>query len=384
MRSRTLAFALLLLAGACKEKAPIVNITTVPPTENTVSFNTAYEVEEGANLDLVIDTGAGTSTVTTTTLPTNAKLENGIFSFAPDYTQAGLYSVVFTITSGTTQTSKTIALRVKNVIHPSAQDVHVKEGTIQEIAMTSNDPAGTIVSYSADVSAIPGATFEALTGKITFSPDIAWLDTLPSQFPIIVNATGQEIDGTARSSTGVVMVTVDEATSFSQEIVPLFKNPGPADATNSPQGHKCLTCHTGTRSDQLPEVMDLHSDQAYANLVNVDPFQGSANMCSVLATNGVKRVLPGDPAKSLLYMKVSGTDGSTMAAPPCGAQMPNGIQEYWWTVTNLKAFYQCDTASDPAQCRKDLTCADSDLACKTNAPLVHKLFVWIKDGAPKN
>src|SRR6478609_2365543 len=84
-----------------------------------VSFTSAYDIEEGSALDLVVDAGKAGAMITTSELPKNSVLNNGIFSFTPDYSQSGLYSVTFTITSGDTVTTKTIGIRVLNVIHIS-------------------------------------------------------------------------------------------------------------------------------------------------------------------------------------------------------------------------------------------------------------------------
>jgi hypothetical protein len=69
------------------------------------------------------------------------------------------------------------------------------------------------------------------------------------------------------------------------------------------------TCHNA--SDAENSVLDMSSKAtAYKNLVNK---AAAGFLCS---SSGLTRVIPGDPSKSLLYLKVSAT------APPCGFQMP--------------------------------------------------------------
>src|SRR4051794_38237253 len=85
---------------ACKQDPPIVNISTLP-NGNDVTLASAYDIQEGSSLDLVVAPDTVGASVTTSTLPKNAVFANGIFSFTPDYSQAGLYSVTFTITVGT-------------------------------------------------------------------------------------------------------------------------------------------------------------------------------------------------------------------------------------------------------------------------------------------
>jgi hypothetical protein len=61
---------------------------------------------------------------------------------------------------------------------------------------------------------------------------------------------------------------------------------------------------------------------AYKDLVGVSA-QGSA-----CATSGDKRVVAGSSAKSLLYMKVAGTQ-------TCGDRMPEGLRPHDLTATDL-------------------------------------------------
>ncbi|HSY47986.1 MAG TPA: hypothetical protein VLC46_04165 [Thermoanaerobaculia bacterium] len=79
-------------------------------------MTSAYDINEGSSLEIVLTRTAGAS-IMSTPLPRNAVVKDGIFSFTPDYSQAGLYSITFTIRSGKTVITKTIGLRVLNVIH---------------------------------------------------------------------------------------------------------------------------------------------------------------------------------------------------------------------------------------------------------------------------
>jgi hypothetical protein len=79
-------------------------------------MTSAYDINEGSSLEIVLTTTAGGS-ITHTPLPRNAVVKDDVFAFTPDYSQAGLYSITFTIRSGKTVITKTIGLRVLNVIH---------------------------------------------------------------------------------------------------------------------------------------------------------------------------------------------------------------------------------------------------------------------------
>ena len=100
MRRINLALLMLLGLAGCKQSPPVVNVNTVPGDTGT-TFAAAYQITEGSSLDLVIDQDNPSATITTTDLPKNAAVQNGIFTFTPDYSQAGLYSITFTITAGT-------------------------------------------------------------------------------------------------------------------------------------------------------------------------------------------------------------------------------------------------------------------------------------------
>lgn len=373
----------LLVGLAACGKAPQVTVNNIPSTNDGVAFQGAYEISEGASFDLVIATGTTSATITTSALPTNAKLENGIFSFAPDYTQAGLYSVTFTITIGTNVTTQTIALRVQNVIRATAPTTPtaVVEGKSGTVNVASKDPGGTFVVYSVDS---PYVTIDAVSGDITFAPDIRWLDDRPAQLIVNVTASGLEVDsGKNRITTTGVVFEIKEGTSFKNELVPLFALPLGA-ATPGPkhrEGHNCVFCHDGAGG---PGGMNFTTaDSIYAELVARAvsmPTDGVTFSCSEQASSGVQRVVPGDLTKSLLYYKIAGVDATGAPMVPCGTQMPDGQPANYWTVRDLKAWYAC-TDDD---CRTAQNCADNDAACKTNARLVKKLAAWIADGAPNN
>ena len=105
--------------------------------------------------------------------------------------------------------------------------------------------------------------------------------------------------------------------SFARDITKIFSD-------------SCVSCHTGTGSGGL----DLTAAVAYANLV------GIASQCRA----SVKRVVAGDPSKSLLWLKTSDD------AAKCGSAMPLGS-------TGLKTTQPADFA---------------------------KLEKWIQDGALNN
>jgi hypothetical protein len=394
LRSRTIPFSTIFAAAlvlSCNGQAPVVNINTLP-SGNDATLASAYNIQEGAALDLVVAPDTAGAMVTTSSLPTHAVLNNGIFSFTPDYTQAGLYSVQFTITTGTVVTVKTIGIRVLNVIHIDTPALTVvSEGSAApDITFASADPAGTIVNYSADLSQAPGAKFDPVTAKLTFAPSFKWLDSKAAALAILVTAEGTEIDtGKTDTSTAKVLYQINEATSFSQELVPLFLLPVGATGGTHPEwesseGHNCMSagCHDGTGTS--PAGIDFHPNSIYDQLVNHtianDGINGST--CNSLAAGGVQRVTPNDLTKSLWFMKISGTDGAGNPGPPCGVQMAENQPYNWWTVSDQDAWNAC--APTDTNCRSALNCVATDINCKLNSRYVRKAAIWIMAGAPKN
>lgn len=394
MVAKRLSVVLLMAFVGCSEDAPTVNVT-VPPGNGPAVAN-AYDVDEGSSLDLVIAPEATGATITSSTLPTHATLSGGVFSFTPDYTQAGIYSVTFTIAEGTgsaaTTTTTTIAVRVHNLIHitPPPSVVNVNEGSAAgDVTFSSTDLPGTVVQYTADVASFPGATFDPVSAKLSFKPSWRWRDSRPAAIAITVTAEGTEIDsGKTTTSTAKVLYQINEATSFKDELVPMFLLPIGATSGTHPEwesveGHNCMSagCHDGTGTS--PAGLDYHPNSIYNELVNkavsLDSINGST--CHSLAASGVKQVVPNDPSKSLWYMKISGTDGNGGDGPPCGVQQSVNQPFNWLTVTDTDAWLACPPASN---CRSALNCSQTDIACKLDARYVRKARLWILAGAPNN
>lgn len=105
-------------------------------------------------------------------------------------------------------------------------------------------------------------------------------------------------------------------------------------------------CHVGTAA---PGGLDMSTaDSAYANLVGVTaagPACGASNLT---------RVVPGDSAHSLLYLKVNGT-------APCGVRMPDGLP-----VLSSAAIAQIKTWIDDGA-KNDLGSGSSSGATSSNS-----------------
>ncbi|HXG38879.1 MAG TPA: hypothetical protein VNL36_08955 [Bacteroidota bacterium] len=83
--------------------------------------------------------------------------------------------------------------------------------------------------------------------------------------------------------------------SFSQQIQPIFN------------GNGCVSCHGGSGG------LSLTAGQSYNNLVNVNAQAGCTTK---------KRVLPGNPSESVLYIRISANTPDTECGP--NSRMPQG------------------------------------------------------------
>lgn len=83
--------------------------------------------------------------------------------------------------------------------------------------------------------------------------------------------------------------------SFSQQIQPIFNSNG------------CVSCHGGSGG------LFLTAGQSYNNLVNVNAQAGCTTK---------KRVLPGNPNESVLYIRISANTPDTECGP--NSRMPQG------------------------------------------------------------
>ncbi|MHC4637759.1 MAG: putative Ig domain-containing protein, partial [Planctomycetota bacterium] len=121
-------------------------------------------------------------------LPTGATFDPGtqVFSWTPDYTQAGTYpTVTFTVTDDGTPVlndSETITITVNDVNQPPVLDPigdkTVDEAQLLQFSVTASDPDGNNLTYSA--SSLPtGATFDPLTQVFTWTPDYTQAGSFP-------------------------------------------------------------------------------------------------------------------------------------------------------------------------------------------------------------
>jgi len=134
-------------------------------------------VVEGNNLTFTVhgtDINDDTLTYTAVSLPAGATLNavTGVFSWTPGYAQAGTYTLSFSATDGLAQGSQTAVITVQNVnVAPVLAPIGNKTayiGTVFTLQLSATDADNDTLTYSA-TPLPPGATFNASTGKLTWS-----------------------------------------------------------------------------------------------------------------------------------------------------------------------------------------------------------------------
>jgi hypothetical protein len=159
-----------------------VTNTNRPPVMTAIGPQT---VAEGATLTVPVtatDPDGTVPTLTTTVLPTNASFTDhlngtGTFTFAPDFTQAGSYSVTFFASDGLLKDSQIVSITVTNTNRAPVMAVigakTVAEGTTLTVPVSATDPDGTTPTLSTSLPLPTNASFVNNlngTGTFTFSP----------------------------------------------------------------------------------------------------------------------------------------------------------------------------------------------------------------------
>jgi hypothetical protein len=187
------------------------NVATVNITVNPVNDPPALTpignktINEGELLGFTItatDPDGDTLAYSAGNLPTGATFDSGTgkFSWTPDYTQAGNYNVLFTVTDNGTpplSASETITITVGNVNRPPVLDPignkTVNEGQVLTIKITATDPDGDTLTYSA--SNLPsGATFDPVSQTFTWVPNYDQAGNYSVRFTVTDNVTSPESD----------------------------------------------------------------------------------------------------------------------------------------------------------------------------------------------
>lgn len=156
------------------------------------------------------DPDADSVTLAASGLPTGATFDTGTgaFSWTPDYTQAGTYSVTFTVTDSNSATDEeTIVINVNNVNRaPTAADqaTTTDEDVAVNLTLTAADedtPAQTLIFAINNPSHGTLSNVSTSTGAVTYTPALNYFGT--DLFTYTVT------DGESNSSSATVSITIN-------------------------------------------------------------------------------------------------------------------------------------------------------------------------------
>ncbi len=109
-------------------------------------------------------------------LPRGASLdpETGLFSWTPDYTQAGSYPVIFRADDNRASVTQSVSILVRNIPRPpvlaAIPDKSVNENMTLSFTISATDPDGEVISYSAD-DLPDGAQFNSAQRRFSWKPN---------------------------------------------------------------------------------------------------------------------------------------------------------------------------------------------------------------------
>jgi PKD repeat protein len=160
----------------------IVNNTNRTPVLSEIG---PQNVDENSQLQFVItatDPDGGTLTFSAQDLPANATFADsgnghGLFTFNPDYTQAGSYNVRFIVSDGSLADSELVTITVNNVnrnpVLASIGPRSVNENEQLQFVITATDPDGGGLTLTAEDIPTNAAFADSGNGHglFTFNPD---------------------------------------------------------------------------------------------------------------------------------------------------------------------------------------------------------------------
>ena len=145
------------------EKAVTITVTDVA-LDPVISVPASWTVAEGEHLEITVNAKDATGQkleVVSTTLPEGALMnsQTGVFTWTPDYDEAGDYRLSFIASDGSRQTQKDVQITVTDRNRPPVifeiGDQEVKEGEVISFELAVNDPDGDEVTLAIDSSRTP-------------------------------------------------------------------------------------------------------------------------------------------------------------------------------------------------------------------------------------
>jgi PKD repeat protein len=312
----------------------VVNINR-PPVLGEIG---PHSVDEGGLLEFVVmsyDPDGSTPILTTSTLPLHATFVDsingdGLFRFQPDFSQAGVYNIMFRASDGIAIDSELVEITVTSTNQPPAFDPlsnqFVFEGNALNLTVHAVDPDGPIPALSV-LQLLRNSTFidnHDGTGQFHYQPDFtqAGVDTV----------TFVASDGSASAHLIIQITTVDAGNqrpilasigprSINEGQVLLFNihasdpdlNPIRFTALNMPlsaslhdslDGTATFTFGPDFTQSGVDVVLFIASDGTLADSEYVTITVNNVNQRPVIAAIGPRSVNEGDS----LIINISATD----------------------------------------------------------------------------
>ena len=153
------------------DRPPILGTLTdkMVPENSALSFAVTATDPDGDAITITATNGDGSALSTI-----GATFTSGTFSWTPNYSQSGVYSIKFTASDGTLTTSGTMSISVTNVDRPpviaTIAPITVSPGTPVTLTVSVSDPDGTtpVLGYTGLLPV--NATFNSSTGAFAWTP----------------------------------------------------------------------------------------------------------------------------------------------------------------------------------------------------------------------
>ena len=206
------------LSGSMDVTITVTNANTAPVFDSIADKS----VNEGELLQFTVnatDAEGDTLTYSASGLPEGASFNAATktFSWTPNYSQAGTYTVTFVVNDGKISASKDVRITVTNAntapVFDSIADKSVNEGELLQFTVNATDAEGDTLTYSA--SGLPaGASFNAATKTFDWTPSLSQVGSYTVHFVVS--------DGKLNDSKDVVITVAatltDSATLISEDI----------------------------------------------------------------------------------------------------------------------------------------------------------------------
>ncbi len=268
--------------------APPTPTGTVAAAENSaLSFTVAATDADGDSLTLSAAPLATGATFNTST---------GVFSWTPNFNQAGSFPLTLTATDGTSPTTRAITIVVANtdraptITAPSSRSV--AEGQLLSFAVTGADADGDTVSLRL-VSGPSGSTFTGTGASRTFSftPGFDAQGSASAVFEVSANGV------TATTTTTITITNVNRTPTL-----------GAPSSTNATQGVAYVATLTAADDDIGSGVVETLSFTKVAGPAAMTVEKSGATEATVRFTPG-----PGDvnPPTQGVTIRVTDSSGAT-------------------------------------------------------------------------